>query len=111
MSIVQARPTLPRPADQRVRTARPGRLAPNVDPIRVLRRHTLTIILAAIVGAGVGLGAHILSGKFYPLYTSRVLFQVQPGRPTRTTNAATPIARQSRNVRADCSSSLCATRS
>jgi len=74
-STPPARPRAPRPASP----PRPTSGGRNIDPIRVLRRHTLVIFTSIILGGFVGMAAQLLLQRFYPLYSGEVLFEVQPG--------------------------------
>lgn len=60
------------------REHRPSLAPSTLDPIRVLRRHAWLIVLSAIVGGVLGLGAYLGLRIVYPLYTGKVLFEVQP---------------------------------
>src|SRR4051812_45638692 len=80
MSIVTTtRPALARAVDPRIRGIKPAAITSTIDPIRVLRRHVITIIIALAVGAVLGVGSYYAFSKFYPLYTSSVMFEVRPG--------------------------------
>jgi polysaccharide biosynthesis transport protein len=78
-------PPRPGPGPRPMPAAAPGRAAPalgltaSVDPIRVLRRHVLAIVVAAIMGTGFGVAAFLLFDKYYPLYSGETIFEVQPG--------------------------------
>jgi len=50
-----------------------------IDPLRVLRRYWMGIVLWGGIGAIVGTGAFFLFSRIYPLYTGQVLFEVRPG--------------------------------
>jgi len=51
----------------------------NIDPIRVLRRHTFTLIVAVLFGAVLGTGAYFALDQLLPLYSGQVLFEIRPG--------------------------------
>ncbi len=53
--------------------------ASTIDPIRVLRRHAGWIIVAAFLGTIIGVVAHVLLLRYYPLYASEAVFELQPG--------------------------------
>jgi len=67
------------PAASRPRSVQQPQRRPSIDPIRVLRQHIIGLLAAVIIGVVVGLGAHFAFMRFYPLYTSEVLFEVRPG--------------------------------
>lgn len=75
-------PPSPRQAALRMplqpRSIKPTTMAASIDPLRVLRRHVLAIILAAVLGGVLGVGAFFAFYQFYPLYSGEVLFEVQP---------------------------------
>ena len=50
-----------------------------IDPLRVLRQHWKGIVLWGVVGGVLGIGAHLLLSRVYPLYSAEVLFEVRPG--------------------------------
>lgn len=52
---------------------------PSIDPVRVLRQHIIGLLASIIIGVIAGLAAHLAFSKFYPLYSSEVLFEVRPG--------------------------------
>ncbi|MCH2141316.1 MAG: hypothetical protein MK100_09855, partial [Phycisphaerales bacterium] len=52
---------------------------PTIDPIRVLRQHVVGLLASLIVGGVVGVVAFFGFNRFYPLYTSEILFEVRPG--------------------------------
>src|SRR5262245_7902132 len=61
--------------------ARPGRAATagaTIDPIRVLRRHALGIVIAAALGAVTGVVAFMILERQYPLYSAQALFEIRP---------------------------------
>ena len=78
-TVTHSRPAIRRAADSRSGSGRPGLSAAGVDPVRVLRRHVLGIIAAAILGAVVGLASFFLLKQVYPLYSAEVLFEISPG--------------------------------
>ena len=62
--------------------ATPNRPMPKgraIDPVRVLRRYWKGIPMFAAIGAIIGLGAYFICARFYPLYSSELLFEVRPG--------------------------------
>jgi capsular exopolysaccharide synthesis family protein len=69
---VRGGPGRPRPS------AAPARAA-SIDPLRLLRRHILGLIVACIIGAGLGVGSFLALQRLYPLYSNEVLFEVRPG--------------------------------
>lgn len=76
-----SRPVMPRSAPGTPRGPQPGAaaLATSVDPIRVLRRHLVWIIASVVFGAAIGVAAFLLLGRYYSLYSDRVLFEIQSG--------------------------------
>ena len=66
-----ARPAAPR-------SVKPTSMAASIDPIRVLRRHMLVIILSCVLGGVIGIAAYLAFLRIYPLYSGQVLFEVQP---------------------------------
>ncbi len=68
-------------------------VSPNIDPIRIIRRHLLTIIGSVFVGLALGVVSHIGFSRFYPLYTGEVLFELQPGISDPTQVGTTEITR------------------
>jgi len=54
----------------------------SIDPIRVLRRHVMSLIISVVVGSVVGVVAFFAFSVFYPLYSGQVLFEIQPGLQT-----------------------------
>lgn len=46
-----------------------------IDPIKLFKRYWIHMIVAALLGAVLGVGAHVLFKKFYPLYRPNVIFQ------------------------------------
>ena len=69
----------PTRAAPRPHPAAPSRMPTHIDPFRVLRRYYLVVAASAVVGAVVGVGAYVLLGMFYPLYTGEVLYEIRPG--------------------------------
>ncbi len=80
MSTITPRPPAsPRPAPMRPVKAVPSKLTPNIDPIRVLRRHVFLLVMTFVIGAILGTGVWFLLDQFAPQYSSTVLFEVRPG--------------------------------
>src|SRR5438477_11350274 len=80
MSIVPTtRPVLARPIDGRLRATRSSSLTTTVDPVRVLRRHVLALIMSIVIGGVLGTAAYFICLKVYPLYAGQVMFEVRPG--------------------------------
>lgn len=48
-----------------------------VDPVRILRKHWLTLVLATLVGGAIGTGAHFLLRRYYPTYRAQAVFACQ----------------------------------
>jgi uncharacterized protein involved in exopolysaccharide biosynthesis len=78
-TVTPSRPAPPRPGPVRSRGPLAGSRTTGIDPFRVLRRHLFAIIVAAFVGAVLGVVAHVLFLRFYKLYSGEVLFMIQPG--------------------------------
>ena len=78
MSTVTSSRPAPRTSPTPARAGRPTSLTSTIDPIRVLRRHALGIVAAAIIGGILGFAAYMVLNQVYPLYEERVLFEVQP---------------------------------
>lgn len=78
-TVTPPRPTIQRPGPlQKPAAGVPG-FAANIDPIRVLRRHMGWIFLSAVIGIMLGVVAYLLLARYYPLYASEVVFEIQPG--------------------------------
>ena len=75
--------TPPRPSAS-PQPRRPGGHAPTavqasaIDPIKLLKRHKLTLILTCFVGVGVGIAAHFAWLFIWPFWTARVVYQCTP---------------------------------
>lgn len=78
-TITSSRPIPQRGAVPQLRMAKSAMLASSIDPIRVLRRHIVGIVISAFIGAGLGTAAYFVLNRVYPLYTSEARFEVQPG--------------------------------
>ncbi|MDP7070078.1 MAG: cellulose synthase operon protein YhjQ/BcsQ [Phycisphaerales bacterium] len=63
----------------RARQQTPSLRRPTIDPVRVLRQHIIGLLASVIIGAVMGAAAFLLFSRFYPLYTSEILFEVRPG--------------------------------
>jgi succinoglycan biosynthesis transport protein ExoP len=61
---------------------KPASATTTIDPIRVVRRHIVGIVVSAIAGAFLGTAAYLALNILYPLYSGRVLFEVRPGLQT-----------------------------
>ena len=53
-------------------------LGSTLDPIKVVRRHILLIIVMGFIGAMLGFGAYVYANKYHPKYTGRVGFELVP---------------------------------
>ncbi len=51
----------------------------NVDPLRVLRRHKLALLISGFLGGILGAGAFLVLRQYAPLYTGQVLFEITAG--------------------------------
>ncbi|MEM8758221.1 MAG: polysaccharide biosynthesis tyrosine autokinase [Planctomycetota bacterium] len=74
------RPTSPAP----MRAAAPPAAGSGAafDPIKVFQKYLLVLILAGVVGVGVGIAGFFLLREFAPQYRSEAFFQVLPPRET-----------------------------
>ncbi|GIW74092.1 MAG: hypothetical protein KatS3mg103_0614 [Phycisphaerales bacterium] len=54
------------------------RSASTVDPLRVLRKYKLAFVVAAVLGAALGAGAHFLLAEFHPTWTTSVIYKCYP---------------------------------
>jgi succinoglycan biosynthesis transport protein ExoP len=73
-------PTRP-PVDARPQPQRPKSApaaAVTIDPIRVLRQHSIALVVAVFVGLGLGFAANFILNIAYPLYSDTVLFELVP---------------------------------
>ena len=78
-AITPGKPRTMQMADRRPPGQRNQAVTPNIDPIRIIRRHLVAIIGSVFVGLALGTVAHFGFSRFYPLYTGEVLFELQPG--------------------------------
>lgn len=67
------------PGSQRPRQSSSPQRRPSIDPVRVVRQHIVGLLAAVIIGAVLGGVAFVGFMRFYPLYTSEILFEVRPG--------------------------------
>lgn len=60
--------------------ARPGpaKLGAAIDPVKVVRQHWLLLLIVAMLGGGLGLGAYVLADTWYPRYSGKVTFELIP---------------------------------
>ncbi|MCZ6835799.1 MAG: hypothetical protein O7G85_08500, partial [Planctomycetota bacterium] len=72
---------------------RPQAFAASIDPILVIRRHILVLILSVIMGGVLGTGAYFGLRIVYPLYSGEVLFELQPGLQDPTSVGVVDISR------------------
>ncbi|HMN97305.1 MAG TPA: AAA family ATPase [Phycisphaerales bacterium] len=87
MTSIAAKPaTAPRPAPAR---SVASSLGVSIDPIKVLRRHIVLIVVMAFIGAMIGFGAYIYADRTFPKYTGRVGFELLP----QVRSAMDPLAR------------------
>lgn len=91
-AITPHRPDVVR-VPHRAAGARPHGHTPSVDPVRVLRRHALAIVISVIVGGMLGAGAYVGLLMIYPLYQGEVLFELQPGLKNPTELGTNEITR------------------
>lgn len=64
---------------QRPRQVSSPQRRPTIDPVRVVRQHIIGLLAAVIIGVALGGVAFVGFMRFYPLYTSEILFEVRPG--------------------------------
>ena len=93
-AITPGKPRSMNMADRRPQGSRNQHVTPNIDPIRIIRRHVLTIIGSVIIGLALGTVAHFGFSRFYPLYTGEVIFELQPGIQDPTQVGTTEITRE-----------------
>jgi polysaccharide biosynthesis transport protein len=67
---VSSRPTGPTPA-----SAGGGGPAPTLDLAKILRKHKVTLMTAAIAGCVLGAGLHFVLASFYPIYSVRMIYE------------------------------------
>jgi succinoglycan biosynthesis transport protein ExoP len=77
MTMTASRPTSDRPASPRPASAGASSVGPRIDPMRVLRQNQWKIVIAGILGVGVGVAAKIGLDQTYPLYSGQVLFELR----------------------------------
>ena len=70
------RPGAPRSPRQAPSPGRPVSPVPTIDPMRVLRQYFWWIALSVVIGAGVGLAAHLIWSFTYPIYSATTVWQV-----------------------------------
>lgn len=51
---------------------------PAIDPLKLLTKYLWVLVLAAVLGIGVGVGAYVLLSRVAPEYTSVAIFEVKP---------------------------------
>lgn len=49
----------------------------SIDPVKLLKQYYPMLILALLIGTGVGVGAHFVLRRVYPLWTAKAMFMVQ----------------------------------
>ncbi len=67
-----------------------------IDPIRVLRQNQWKIVIAAMVGVGIGAAAKMVADRVYPLYAGTVLFELRAA----VTNSSDSVATENRSEEA-----------
>jgi len=70
-----APPTRQRPAGPPPPTAGPSRFNVAIDPVKLIRQHLLLLIVAGVVGVGLGVGTHILLTRTYSLFRGEAAFE------------------------------------
>lgn len=88
MTAAPSRPTEPRLAPNRPRTAQAVSTASRIDPMRILRQHAWTLAFAGVAGIGLGAVGQVACSIFYPLYWGNVLFELQAS-PDSSTDVTT----------------------
>ena len=78
-SLTPNRPVVARGPAAAPRPARPVSGVTSIDPFRVLRRHAVLIVAAAVIGAVLGAAAYFALGRFHPLYRGTIYYQIHPG--------------------------------
>ncbi|HZW09973.1 MAG TPA: polysaccharide biosynthesis tyrosine autokinase [Phycisphaerales bacterium] len=68
-----------------------GSTGPNIDVVKTLKKYLWVLVGAAIVGAVIGVVAHFVLLRVYPLYRAQVLFQVLPPQSELTIAAVTNL--------------------
>ncbi|MDI9403093.1 MAG: hypothetical protein QM516_04400 [Limnohabitans sp.] len=69
------------PVDTRSQPQRPKSApaaAVTIDPVRVLRQHSVALVVSVFVGLGLGFAANFVLNIAYPLYSDTVLFELVP---------------------------------
>lgn len=66
---------MPRPSPVAAPTGGSG--GPSIDPVKMLKQYYPMLILAFMVGTGMGVAAHFTLRIAYPLYTAKVMFEVR----------------------------------
>jgi len=84
------RPGAPRAPRQAPSPGRPAAQALAVDPVRVLRQYFWWIALSVVIGAGVGLAAHLVWAWTSPIYSAISVWQINP--PKREPNSVDTAA-------------------
>jgi len=74
--IRQAPQGMPRPSAVPA-TPASGSGGSSIDPVKMLKQYYPMLILACMVGTGLGIAAHFALRIVYPLYTSKVMFEVR----------------------------------
>ncbi|MFG0283264.1 MAG: polysaccharide biosynthesis tyrosine autokinase [Phycisphaerales bacterium JB039] len=60
-----------------------------IDPIRLLRKYRSWLVVAMIVGAGLGAAGHFILREVYPIFRSAAIFRVYPPRADVTEGTPT----------------------
>ena len=79
MTTAPPRPTLPnRPPPGGA--SRPAAQAPTptIDPVRLLRKYKWVLAISIVIGAALGVGAHIALYRFLPRYESFAIYEMRP---------------------------------
>jgi len=49
-----------------------------IDPVKLLKQHYPMLVLAFLIGTGLGVAAHLTLQRVYPVWSSKVIFEVRP---------------------------------
>ncbi|MEQ8769655.1 MAG: polysaccharide biosynthesis tyrosine autokinase [Phycisphaerales bacterium] len=68
----------PRPGAPRPGGPAPGQQAATVDPVKLFKKYKIVLVAAFVFSMIVGVGTYVVWLKFFPSYTSNVVFEAQP---------------------------------
>jgi len=78
-TMYPTRPTNSRPSPGEHRSGGSSLPTPSIDPFKVMRKHLTALISACVFGVVFGIGVWIALMFLYPLFTSRVQFEIKAG--------------------------------